>query len=51
MEKDLIKHWRNQNYDILKKNCKTKGILFEDPEFPASNDLLDDKNSKGKQKS
>ena len=49
MEQDLIIHWRNQNYDILKKNCKSKGILFEDPEFPASNDLLDDKNSKGNQ--
>ena len=35
-----IKHWCGQNYRTLKHESKSRGILFEDPEFPASNRLL-----------
>ena len=40
-----IKKWCGQDYKTLKRNSKSQGILFEDPQFPASNRLLvDDKN-------
>ena len=39
------KQFANQDYDELKKRYKSRGQLFEDPEFPPSNRLLvDDKN-------
>ena len=40
-----IKKWCGQDYKSLKRNSKSQGGLFEDPQFPASNRLLvDDKN-------
>ena len=35
-----IKKWYGQDYKSLKRNSKSKGVLFEDPQFPASNRLL-----------
>ena len=40
-----IKKWSGQDYKKIKRECKSRGILFEDPEFPAANHLLvDDSN-------
>ncbi|XP_059144535.1 calpain-5-like isoform X2 [Physella acuta] len=36
----MPKHFKNQNYKTIKKQCLAKGILFEDPEFQASNKSL-----------
>ncbi|XP_064603652.1 calpain-5-like [Liolophura sinensis] len=33
----MSRRFRNQKYSSLKADCTKKGILFEDPEFPASN--------------
>ena len=40
-----IKKWCGQDYKQIRSDCKRRGILFEDPEFPASNHLLVDDNS------
>ncbi|GFO09471.1 calpain-5 [Plakobranchus ocellatus] len=32
--------FRGQSYAKIKKDCLSKGILFEDPEFPASSKSL-----------
>ena len=39
-----VKKWCGQDYKDLKRQCKSRGMLFEDPEFPASNHLLVDDN-------
>ena len=39
-----VKAWLGQNYKDLKRQSKRSGMLFEDPEFPASNHLLTDDN-------
>ena len=40
-----VKQWCGQNYNDLRRQSKSRGMLFEDPEFPAANHLLvDDKN-------
>ena len=40
-----IKKFADQDYNDLKRRAKSRGVLFEDPEFPASNRLLvDDQN-------
>jgi hypothetical protein len=40
-----VKKWSGQDYNELKRQCKSRGMLFEDPEFQASNRLLvDDSN-------
>ena len=39
-----LKKFANQDYNELKKRCKSKRVLFEDPEFPPSNRLLADDN-------
>ena len=40
-----VKKWSGQDYKQLKRECKSRGVLFEDPEFPASNRLLVDDNN------
>jgi len=42
-----VKQFANQNYELLKQKSKTSGVLFEDPEFPASNRLLVDDKKNG----
>lgn len=32
--------YKNQHYDELKKNCIKDKVLFEDPEFPATNSSI-----------
>ncbi|GFR64603.1 calpain-9 [Elysia marginata] len=32
--------YRGQSYSRIKKDCVSKGVLFEDPEFPASSKSL-----------
>ena len=39
------KKFSNQDYDDLKQRYKSRGQLFEDPEFPPSNRLLVDDNN------
>ena len=39
-----VKKWCGQDYKVLKRQCNDRGMLFEDPEFPASNHLLVDDN-------
>ena len=43
--KGKLKRFCNQDYDNLKRRCKSKGQLFEDPEFIPSNRLLVDDNN------
>ena len=43
-----IKKWSGQDYKKIKRECKSRGILFEDPEFPAANHLLVDDNNQVK---
>lgn len=31
---ETVKKYKNQDYNALKKECKKKGTLFIDPEFP-----------------
>ncbi|ESO85096.1 hypothetical protein LOTGIDRAFT_235955 [Lottia gigantea] len=33
-------NYRNQSYSKIRKDCISKGVLFEDPEFPANNKSL-----------
>lgn len=40
-----VKKWCGQDYAALKQDCRSRGMLFEDPEFPASNHLLVDDNN------
>ena len=40
-----VKSWLGQDFKDLKRQCKKSGMLFEDPEFPASNHLLVDDNN------
>merc|ERR1719412_929675 len=40
-----VKNWLGQDYKSLKRDCKARGMLFEDPQFPASNHLLVDDNN------
>ena len=39
-----VKKWCGQDYKEIKRQCKSRGMLFEDPEFPAANHLLVDDN-------
>ena len=43
--KGKLKRFANQDYDMLKRRCKSRGQLFEDPEFAPSNRLLVDDNN------
>lgn len=40
-----LKHFAGQDYKKIKRECKSRGVLFEDPEFPAANHLLVDDNN------
>ena len=40
-----LKKWCGQDYKKIKRESKSRGMLFEDPEFPASNHLLVDDNN------
>lgn len=35
-----VKPYRDQNYSALKRACRRKKVLFEDPNFPATDDSL-----------
>ena len=43
-----LKKWSGQDYEKIKRKCKSRGVLFEDPEFPAANHLLVDDNKQVK---
>ena len=43
-----LKKWSGQDYKKIKRECKSRGVLFEDPEFPAANHLLVDDNNQVK---
>ena len=43
-----LKKWSGQDYEKIKRKCKSRGVLFEDPEFPAANHLLVDDNNQVK---